>query len=134
MKKILVIDDQDSGHLILKDMIENPIGGVNKYLECRMLSAYSGREALNLARSERPDIIIMDINMPDMNGYDTTRYIRKDRELARTYIIAVTAQAMLQDRQKALDAGCDDYISKPYDVSILIDHLVRVLGGFNGCD
>lgn len=131
MKKVLVVDDQESGHLILRDAIENPIGGVNKHLNCKMISAYSGKEAINLIKSEKPDLVIMDMNMPGIDGYETTRRIKNNSEIGHIFILAVTAQAMAEDRKKSLDVGCDEYVSKPYDVSKLVYYIVQILRGEN---
>ncbi len=127
MKKILVVEDQKSGHFILNDVITNNIGGVSKYIPCTMLSAYDGYEAIEKVKSERPDIVLMDINMPGLNGYETTNKIKKDPETNDTYIVALTAQALPEDRRKAMESGCNDFVTKPFDVLNLIHLLVDIL-------
>ncbi len=129
MKQILVVDDQESGHVIFQDVIENTLGGVCKYIPCQMVSAYSGREALKKIESVKPDIVMLDINMPKMDGFQVTRHIRQNADTENIYIVAVTAQAMRDDRERCLEAGCNEYFSKPFDVSRLVHFIVEKLRG-----
>ncbi len=129
MKKILVVDDQESGHVILRDVIENTLGGVCKYISCEMMSAYSGREALEKIESNKPDMVMLDINMPQMDGFEVTRHIRQNEDTKDIYIVAVTAQAMSDDRSRCLRAGCNEYFSKPFDVLRLVHFIVDKLRG-----
>lgn len=131
MKKILVVDDQQSGHLVLQNLIENEEKGVKHYINVKMISAFSGKEAIDIALKESPDIILMDINMPDQDGLETTEQIRKRNEIKDVYIIALTAQAMNEDRERCLKSGCNDYISKPFEVVKLVEYLSSVLRGNN---
>ena len=90
-----------------------------------VVTASSGPEALERARSQSPDIILLDVNMPDMDGYETMRVIRLRPEFRTLPIIALTAKAMKGDREKCLDAGASDYIAKPVNTEQLLS-LLRV--------
>ena len=80
-----------------------------------LLKAADGQAALEIAQREQPDLIIMDVNLPGMNGLEVTRKIRETPALKKTLIIGITAYAMKGDKEKVLEAGCDAYLSKPVD-------------------
>ena len=80
-----------------------------------LLRATDGEQALDIATRERPDLVLMDLNLPGMTGFEVTKKLRKLPGLSQTPIIALTAYAMRGDREKAIEAGCDGYISKPID-------------------
>jgi CheY-like chemotaxis protein len=90
--------------------------------------ARTGEEGLRLARLEPPALILMDLRMPGLDGYATLRALRADPRTARIRIVALTAQAMTGDRETALAAGFDDYISKPIDTQTFSQTVARVLG------
>lgn len=102
-----------------------------EYLETMgfvVLWAKNGEEAISLARAQRPDIILMDIQMPVMDGLEAMRHLRKDPELAATPIVALTALAMRGDRERCIEAGANDYVSKPVGLKKLmsvIDNLLQ---------
>ena len=102
---VLVAEDNETNIIFIRDFLRG-----SGYL---VLEARNGLEAVELAKAKQPDIILMDIQMPDMDGLEATRCIREDNELARTPIIALTALAMKGDRERCLAAGADDYMSKP---------------------
>jgi CheY-like chemotaxis protein len=105
--RILVVDDTPANIKILADLLRKD------YL---LSVATSGADALQIAGSEdQPDLVLLDIMMPEMDGYETTRAIRQLEAFANLPIIAVTAKAMRGDRQKCLEAGASDYIAKPVD-------------------
>ncbi len=92
--------------------------------------AKNGREALTLARSERPDLILMDLNLPVLDGWEATRQLKSSPELQAIPVIALTSHAMAGDREKALAAGCDDYDTKPIDLTRLLGKIsARLPGG-----
>jgi two-component system cell cycle response regulator DivK len=102
--KILIVDDnQDSRELAVK---------VLKNRGYQMIEASDGEEALEKALAEKPDLILMDISIPKINGYEVTRRLKSQADFKATPIIALTAHAMKGDKEKALDSGCDGYISK----------------------
>ena len=111
-KKILIADDNALTREIMHRRLERE--GFNVVL------ASTGKEALALARAERPTLILMDMSMPMMNGWDATRHLREDESLRHIPVIALTANAMTGDRERSLEAGCDEYESKPVDFTSLL--------------
>jgi CheY-like chemotaxis protein len=101
----------------------------------KVLIAQDGAKALQqLQSAERIDIVLMDIMMPGMDGYDTIRAIRSIGRFAELPIIALTAKAMSGDEKKCLAAGANDYLSKPIDFQRLLERMIRRLGGGSGAD
>ena len=118
---------KDKAVLIADDDVRN-IYSLTKALEIhqmKVLSAIDGKEALQQLKEHPVDIVLMDMMMPEMDGYDAIAAIRKQPELKNLPVIAVTAKAMMGDREKCLQAGASDYISKPVDVDQLLS-LLRV--------
>ena len=107
-KKILIVEDNPQN----MRLIEMALSAENYTL----LEATDGEEALKVAKKERPDLILMDIQLPKMSGLEVTRKLREIPEFSRTPIIAITAYAMMGDEEKALDAGCNAYLTKPIRV------------------
>jgi two-component system, cell cycle response regulator DivK len=104
-KRILIVDDNEIDVRLLKDILE--MRGYD------ILQAGDGLEAINLAFANVPDLILMDIQLPEMSGLEVTRRLRGDERSRRIPIVAVTAFAMGWHEREALDSGCDAYISKP---------------------
>jgi two-component system cell cycle response regulator DivK len=103
---------------------------VAEYLQFRGFAVRqvpSGSEALQVARRELPRIILMDLSMPGVDGWEATRQLKADPNTREAIVIAVTAHALNLDEQKARDAGCDGFIAKPFDLSALADGLERVM-------
>jgi two-component system cell cycle response regulator DivK len=120
-KKILIVDDnQDSLELVVK------ILGSKGY---QTIEAMDGEEALEKAMTERPDLILMDRSLPKMSGYEVTRRLKSRKEFRDIPIVALTAHAMRGDKEKALEAGCDGYISKPINVRELPELILSYLRG-----
>jgi two-component system cell cycle response regulator DivK len=105
-KRILVVEDQEDNMQILRDLLSNA--------GYEMIEAQDGEAAVRMAVSGRPDLILMDIQLPLLDGYEATRRIRADPALRATPIIVVTSYALSGDEAKARAAGCDGYVSKPY--------------------
>ena len=116
---ILLVEDFDDTRLMMKMWLVR-----NGY---RVIEAETGEEAITLAQSERPDLIIMDVMMPGMNGLDATQRIRQDRALRRTPIVAVSAYGAEEYRSLALDAGCNEYVSTPFEPQTLADLIKDLL-------
>lgn len=119
--RVLIVDDipETRDHLTKLLGFESDIEVVG--------AAASGGEALELATRLLPDVVLMDINMPDMDGYALTAQIRKTPGFAAVPIIAVTANVMRGDREKSLEAGCDGYIQKPIDIDLLSQQIERFM-------
>ncbi len=107
MKKVLIIEDNENNMYMMR-FIVNKLGH-------EVLEARDGASGVDLAERERPDLILMDIQLPVLDGYAATRRIREDPALAAIPIIAVTSYAMVGDREKAIAAGCTAYVEKPID-------------------
>ena len=116
---ILLVEDFDDTRLMMKMWLVK-----NGY---RVIEAETGEEAITLAQRERPDLIIMDMMMPGMNGLDATQRIRQDRALRRTPIVAVSAYGAEEYRSLALEAGCNEYVSTPFDPGKLADLIKDLL-------
>ena len=119
--RILVIEDQEDNRAILRDLL----GAAGfTYLE-----AIDGADGIAAASRERPDLILMDIQLPEVDGYEATRRIKGDPALEAIPIIAVTSYALSGDEAKARAAGCDDYVTKPYSPRALLatvrKHLIQ---------
>ena len=120
-KKILIVDDnQDSRELVVK---------VLKNRGYQTIEAVDGEEALEKAVAERPDLILMDRSLPKIDGYEVTRRLKGQEEFKDIPIVALTAHAMRGDREKALAAGCEGYISKPINVRQLPELIKSYLAG-----
>jgi len=105
-QRIMVVEDQEDNRQILRDLL-----GSNGY---ELIEAWDGEAALTTLASQRPDLILMDIQLPGIDGYEVTRRIKADPGLRAIPIIAVTSYALSGDAEKAFDAGCDAYVTKPY--------------------
>ncbi len=117
--KILYIEDNFANRMLVSRVLM-----VEDY---EVLEAEDGPTGIDLAKRERPDLILMDVNLPDMDGYQLTKRMREIPELADTPIIAMTANVMQGDKEKSLAAGCDGYIPKPIDVDALPRQIERFL-------
>jgi CheY-like chemotaxis protein len=96
-------------------------------LNYSVIPAYDGQNGVLLAQSELPNLILMDLSLPLMDGWTATREIKKNEKLKAIPVIALTAHAMSGDRERALDAGCDDYVSKPINVPDLLVKIATLL-------
>ena len=105
-KTILVVEDQADNRKILRDLLTNS--------GFKVIEAINGMEGLQLARSGQPDLILMDIQLPGIDGYEVTRKIKNDEDLKNIPVIVVTSYALSGDAAKAFEAGCDAYVAKPY--------------------
>jgi two-component system cell cycle response regulator DivK len=112
MRRVLVIEDQEDNRTILRDLFAS--------VGYEVLEAVDGLEGIRVAAAERPDLILMDIQMPGLDGYDTTRRIKAQAGLAAIPVIAVTSYALSGDEEKARAAGCDDYVTKPFSPRALL--------------
>jgi two-component system cell cycle response regulator DivK len=109
---ILIVEDQEDNRAIIRDLLST--AGYT------LIEAVDGEQGVKLARSERPDLILMDIQLPVMDGYEATRRIKSIAELKSIPIIAVTSYALTGDEGKTSAAGCDGYVAKPFSPSALL--------------
>jgi two-component system cell cycle response regulator DivK len=120
-KRILVVEDQEDNRQILRDLLGNA--------GYEMTEAENGQDGVAAATAQRPDLILMDIQLPVMDGYEATRRIKADPALKDIPIIAVTSYALSGDESKALAAGCDAYVTKPYSPRQLLAKVKEFLAG-----
>ena len=119
--KVLYIEDNEQNYYLV-----NFILSAAGYA---MVRAHDGREGIDLALQEKPDLILLDIQLPVMDGYDTARELKKIPGVVSTPIIALTSYAMAGDREKALEAGCTGYIEKPINPRTFTSQIARYLPG-----
>jgi two-component system cell cycle response regulator DivK len=119
MKRILVVEDQELNMDLLVQLLEE---------EYEVLTASDGAAGLAMAEREQPDLILMDLSLPVMDGWEATRRIKANDGLRHIPIIALTAHAMVGDATRALACGCDDYLTKPLDEDLLFQRLESYLG------
>ncbi len=105
-KRILVVEDQEDNRAILRDLLQS--------VGYELIEAVNGEEALSMAVKHKPDLILMDIQLPVVDGYEATRRIKAEPALKGIPVIAVTSYALSGDEEKAREAGCDDYVTKPF--------------------
>ncbi len=119
-QNILVVEDNDRNRRLLKILLSSK--GYN------VIEATTGEEAMNCLKDQKPDLILMDIQLPKVDGLALTREIKSNVETRNTPIIAVTAYSMKGDKERILEAGCDAYVSKPIntrELPLLIEELLR---------
>jgi len=121
-KKVLIADDQPDARQLLEDILEAFEPRV------RVITAVDGEEALKVARAEKPDLAFLDVMMPGKDGFAVCRELKADPDLAKMYVILVTALAQFRDREKGAAAGADEYITKPYDTNFVTERVQAVLG------
>jgi two-component system cell cycle response regulator DivK len=112
MPRILVVEDNEWS----RDMLVRRLSRRG----FQVISAADGRRGMAMARSQSPDLIVMDMSLPEIDGWEATRRLKVDPATRAIPIVALTAHAMASDREKALDAGCDDYHTKPVDFESLV--------------
>lgn len=118
MIKILVVEDVDFNRDLVVQLLED---------NYQVIEAVNGQEGVSIAEKEKPDLILMDLSLPVMDGWEATRILKADTELRSIPVIALTAHAMKGDEEKALAAGCDDYLVKPLDEDALLSKIEKHL-------
>jgi len=120
MTKVLLVEDNEMN----RDMLSRRL--IRRGFE--VIFAVDGEQGVDAARREKPDIILMDLSLPVMDGWEATRRVKSDDATRGVPVIALTARAMVGDREKAMEAGCDDYDTKPVEFDRLIGKIERLLG------
>ena len=118
-KRILVVEDQEDNRQIVRDLLTTT--------DYEVMEAENGEEALAAVAKQRPDLILMDIQLPIMDGYEATRRLKADPGLSAIPIIADTSYALSGDEEKARAAGCDDFVPKPYSPRQLLAKIRQYL-------
>ncbi len=118
MKKILIVEDIGLNLDLLVQILED---------DFELLTAGDGEKAIEVATRERPDLILMDLSLPRLDGWEATRRL-KSSELKDIPIIVITAHAMVGEEERARECGCDDFMTKPISIDLLMDKIERFLG------
>ena len=119
-KRILVIEDHEENRRLLRDLLTS--------FGYELIEAVTGEDGVIAAENERPDLVLMDIQLPGIDGYETTRRIKAKQALNHIPVIAVTSYALSGDDVKAFAAGCDAYVTKPFDPAELLEKIREHLG------
>ncbi len=112
-KRVLIVEDNELNMKLFRDLLE--AHGIES------IQTSDGFKVLDLARAEKPDLILMDIQLPEISGLDITKWLKDDDDLKAIPVIAITAFAMKGDEQKIRDGGCEDYLSKPISIGIFME-------------
>jgi CheY-like chemotaxis protein len=118
-RKILIIEDNEQNMYLMTFLLEN--------YGYKIIQAFNGKDGIRLTQETKPDVILLDIQLPEMNGYQVAEELRKDRTLEAVPIIAVTSYAMAGDKERALAAGATGYIEKPINPDTFISQLQEYL-------
>lgn len=119
-KTVLVVEDNELNMKLFHDLLDA--------YGYRTIQTRNGMDALSLAREHRPDLILMDIQLPEVSGLDVTRWLKEDPELKSIPVVAVTAFAMKGDEERIRAGGCEAYVSKPISVAVFLDTVRRYAG------
>ncbi len=123
MPKVLIVDDEPHIRLLLEQTLED---FEDKGVE--ILISNNGREALEIIKKEKPDIVYLDVMMPGINGYDVCNIVKNELKLEDIYIIMLTAKGQEFDKRKGTDAGADIYMTKPFNPDAIVEKTADVLG------
>lgn len=121
MCRILLIEDNE----LNRDMLKRRL--IHRGYE--VILAINGRQGIDMARSARPDVVLMDLSLPEIDGWQAARILKQAEATRGIPVVALTAHAMLGDRERAIEAGCDDYATKPIDLPLLIGMIERLTAG-----
>jgi len=119
VKTILIVEDDTKNMTLFRDLLE-----VSGY---KTIEASDGKQGIELARAKKPDLILMDIQMPEMDGLEATRILKADATTSDIPVIALTAYAMEGDKERILGAGCDGYLAKPIDIKEFLKEVAEYL-------
>lgn len=118
-KRVLIVEDNELNMTLFRDLLEAQGYAV--------IGARDGATAMTMARAERPDLILLDIQLPEVSGLDVVKWLKSDADLRAIPVVAVTAFAMKGDEEKIRRAGCEDYVSKPIAVAKFVETVKRFL-------
>jgi two-component system, cell cycle response regulator DivK len=120
----LIVEDMEDNLILIKSLLE--------LADYRVVEARDGREALAQAQAHHPDLILLDMSLPHVDGWTVARTLRQLPDFRSTLIVALTAHAMQGDREKTLEAGCDEFMTKPIDVPNFVPAVTKMLEGKRG--
>ena len=120
MERVLIVDDNRASRDLIRAIL--------KTVRCHIIEATNGREALDMIQRDRPDLVLLDIDMPVLDGLAVVKKIREDASLANLPVVAVTAFAMERDREKCMAAGFTAYLTKPVRAAVLRQQVQQLLG------
>ncbi len=120
-KLILIVEDDPKSLLLTRDLLQ-----VSGY---KTIEATDGEQGVKLAKASKPDLILMDIMMPVMDGLEATRIIKADAAISNIPVLALTSYAMKGDKERILEAGCDGYLAKPFNIQELLKEVAKYLSG-----
>ncbi len=121
VKLILIVEDEPRNLTLLRDLLQ-----VSGY---KTIEATDGEQGVELAKSKKPDLILMDVQMPKMDGLEATRILKADATTSNIPVLALTSYAMKGDKERILEAGCDGYLAKPIDIKELLKIVAEYLSG-----
>lgn len=119
-KTVLLVEDNEDNLLVYRTILE--------HVGYRVLEARDGEEGIDSARTEIPDMILMDISIPKIDGWEVTRRLKDDEETSQIPVVALTAHALEEDRERAISAGCDGYLAKPVEPRRVVEEVERFIG------
>ncbi len=123
MPKILIVDDEAHIRLLLEQSLEE-----FEDMGVEILTATNGREGFEMIREHQPELVFLDVMMPEMNGYDVCLKVKRQLGLEKVFIIMLTAKGQEFDRRKGMDYGADLYLTKPFDPDVIVEKTAAVLG------
>jgi two-component system, cell cycle response regulator DivK len=123
-KTVLMVEDNEDNLVVYRTILE--------HVGYRVIEARDGEEGIQRAQQERPDIVLMDISIPKVDGWEATRRLKADEGTRSIPVIALTAHALEEDRQRALNVGCDGYLAKPIEPRRVVEEVGRFLGAGAG--
>lgn len=121
---VLIVEDIEDNLILIKSLLE--------MADYRVVEARDGREAIAQAQAHHPDLILLDMSLPKIDGWTVARTLRQIPDFRSTLIVALTAHTMQGDREKTLDAGCDEFITKPIDMPNFLPVITKILEGKRG--
>lgn len=119
-KRVLIVEDNEQNRILMRTLL--------KHLNYEILEAKDGKEGIKISKEQKPDLIFMDIQMPELDGLEATKILKNDPETKDIKIIIVTSYAMKRDKEKAFEVGADDYISKPINIEEVMKLTQKYLG------
>jgi len=124
LKTVLLVEDNEDNRIVYSTILQ--------HFGYRVMEALNGEEGIAKARTEQPDLILMDISIPVIDGWEATQVLKRDPKTRRIPIIALTAHALASDREKAMEVGCDSYLAKPCEPKTVVSEVERFIGRGDG--